>query len=25
VGKTGGLIPVCLNGEYITLPVDDPG
>ena len=21
VGKTGGLIPVCLNGEYITLPV----
>jgi hypothetical protein len=22
VGKSGGLIPVCLNGEYITLPVD---
>ncbi len=22
VGKAGGLIPVCLNGEYITLPVD---
>jgi hypothetical protein len=21
VGKSGGLIPVCLNGEYITLPV----
>ncbi|MBN1637303.1 MAG: hypothetical protein JW920_12360 [Deltaproteobacteria bacterium] len=21
VGLTGGLIPVCLNGEYITLPV----
>ena len=20
VGKSGGLIPVCLNGEYITLP-----
>jgi hypothetical protein len=23
VGLTGGLIPVCLNGEYITLPVDE--
>ena len=22
VGLAGGLIPVCLNGEYITLPVD---
>lgn len=22
VGATGGLIPVCLNGEYITLPVN---
>jgi mannose-6-phosphate isomerase-like protein (cupin superfamily) len=22
VGLTGGLIPVCLNGEYITLPVE---
>lgn len=22
VGMSGGLIPVCLNGEYITLPVD---
>jgi hypothetical protein len=21
VGATGGLIPVCLNGEYITKPV----
>jgi hypothetical protein len=20
VGKSGGLIPVCLNGEYVTLP-----
>ena len=25
VGKYGGLIPVCLNGEYITLPVDETG
>jgi hypothetical protein len=25
VGKSGGLIPVCLNGEYITLPVNEPG
>ena len=25
VGKSGGLIPVCLNGEYITLPVDAAG
>jgi mannose-6-phosphate isomerase-like protein (cupin superfamily) len=22
VGLSGGLIPVCLNGEYVTLPVD---
>lgn len=22
VGMSGGLIPVCMNGEYITLPVD---
>lgn len=22
VGMTGGLIPVCLNGEYVTLPVE---
>jgi len=22
VGMSGGLIPVCLNGEYITLPVE---
>ncbi|MGC9324117.1 MAG: hypothetical protein ACP5G0_05130 [Desulfomonilia bacterium] len=22
VGMSGGLIPVCLNGEYVTLPVD---
>ncbi|MDT8272728.1 MAG: hypothetical protein RRA35_06015, partial [Desulfomonilia bacterium] len=21
-GLSGGLIPVCLNGEYITLPVE---
>jgi hypothetical protein len=21
VGKSGGLIPVCLNGEYVTIPV----
>ena len=21
VGLTGGLIPVCLNGEYVTLPI----
>jgi len=24
VGLTGGLIPVCLNGEYVTLPVKEP-
>lgn len=23
VGKSGGLIPVCLNGEYTTLPVSE--
>lgn len=23
VGLTGGLIPVCLNGEYITKPVEE--
>jgi mannose-6-phosphate isomerase-like protein (cupin superfamily) len=23
VGMSGGLIPVCLNGEYVTIPVDD--
>lgn len=23
VGKSGGLIPVCLNGKYITLPVGE--
>jgi len=22
VGMAGGLIPVCMNGEYITIPVD---
>lgn len=22
VGKSGGLIPVCLNGQYITIPVE---
>ncbi len=25
VGATGGLIPVCLNGQYITLPAEDNG
>lgn len=23
VGMSGGLIPVCLNGEYVTLPVNE--
>jgi len=23
-GLTGGLIPVCLNGEYTTLPASGP-
>ncbi len=23
VGMSGGLIPVCLNGEYVTIPLDE--